>query len=411
MSEPVELRHGKPEEVGLDRTRIELVRERARGWVANGDTPSLALLIARRGVIVLEEAYGILRPSDEAPLKTDSLFPVMSISKPFTAAAVMCLVEDGLLSLKHPITDYLPEFTAPGAEEVLIADLLTHTSGYDDDVVLPHAKARLDAQLATPEPAAGQHPLTNRLIHYAGDALPSRRPGEAMCYCNFGYVLLGDIVRRVSGRPFAEFMQSRIFAPLGMHDSTFVLPPAARPRRVLRRAEYPDTDTYLVFPPIDSDEFDAWDNGMGGATSTTRDVAIFGQMLMNGGTYGGQRVLSRASVAAMTAPQLPDGIPSIWRVPDPSTGAVMEFPGRGGDYGFGLFIVTRDERNGYMNGSLVSPRTVSHLGAFISTFWVDPEAEVVGVYLSVMPKLLDSGLPFFWHGDHFQDMVHAAILD
>ena len=411
MSEPNTLRRGNAEEVGMDPTRIDLIRERARGWVANADTPSLALLVARKGVIVFEEAFGILRPSDNAALQTDSIFPVMSISKPFTAAAVMCLVEDGLLSLKHPITDYLPEVTAPGADQVLIADLLSHTSGYDDDVVLPHVKARLDAQVSVPEAAVGQHPHTNRVIRYAGDAPISRPPGEAMSYFNFGYVLLGDIVRRVSGRPFSEFVASRIFGPLGMKDSTFVLPPGARSRRVLRRAEYPDTDMYVISPPIDSEEFDAWDNGMGGATSTVRDIAVFSQMLLNGGAYGGQRVLSRASVAAMTAPQLAPGIRQIWRILDPTTGAVTELPGRGGNYGYGLAIVTRDDRNPYMNGNLVSPRTFSHLGAFISTFWVDPDAQVVGVYLSVMPRLLKNGSPLFSHGDHFQDMVHAAILD
>ena len=82
------LRPGRPEEVGIDPGRIELIRQRARGWVANGDTPSLVLLVARKGVVVLEEAHGILRPSDNAPLQTDSIFPVLSVAKPFTAAAV-----------------------------------------------------------------------------------------------------------------------------------------------------------------------------------------------------------------------------------------------------------------------------------------------------------------------------------
>jgi CubicO group peptidase (beta-lactamase class C family) len=395
----------------MDPARIELIRQRARGWVANGDTPSLVLLVARKGVIVLEEAYGILRPSDDARLETDSIFPVMSISKPFTAAALMCLVEDGLLSLKHPITDYLPEITAPGADQVLIADLLSHTSGYDDVVVLPQVKARLDANVPVPTPAAGQHPYTNRVIHYAGDAPLSRSPGAAASYLNFGYVLLGDIVRRVSQRPFHDFVATRIFGPLGMKDSTFALSPDSRSRRVLRRAEYPGTDMYLIYPPIDSLEFDAWDSGMAGATATARDVAVFGQMLMNGGAYGEARVLSRASVAAMTAPQFAAGTPNVWQAFDPTTGAVIEFRARGGNYGYGLFVLSSDDRNAYMNGSLPSPRTVSHLGAFISMFWVDPDAQVVGVYLSVMPKRQSNGSPMFTRGDLFQDMVHAAILD
>ena len=95
MKEQLELQRGAAEDVGMDPARIELIRTRARAWVANGDTPSLVLLVARKGVIVLEEAYGILRASDKAPLRTDSIFPVSSLSKTFTAAATLCLVEDG----------------------------------------------------------------------------------------------------------------------------------------------------------------------------------------------------------------------------------------------------------------------------------------------------------------------------
>lgn len=150
---------------------------------------------------------------------------------------------------------------------------------------------------------------------------------------------------------------------------------------------------------------------MGGATSTARDIAVFIQMLLNGGTYDGARVLSRASVAAMTSPQLAPATRVIWRVLDPTTGALLDFPGRGSNYGYGLAVVTADDRNAYMNGSLASPRTFAHLGAFISYFWVDPDAQVVGVYLSVMSRLLNNGTPLFTRGPHFQDMVHAAILD
>ncbi len=410
MREPATLRPGRPEDVGMDPARIELIRSRARGWVANGDTPSLVLLVARKGVVVLEEAYGILRPSDNAPLRTDSIFPVMSVSKPFTAAAVMCLVEDGLLSLKHPITDYLPEITTPGADQVLIADLLTHMSGYDDTVVYAHANACFEAKQRRLDTAPGQHPLTSSLIRWASDAPLTGSPGEAMVYCNFGYELLADIVRRVSGWPFAQFVHSRIFAPLGMKDSAFVLTPSARGRRVLRRPDYPGAQSHPFFPAVDSEELDAWDSGGGGLKTTAKGIAEFGQMLLDGGTYRGQRVLSRASVAAMTTPQLAPATRSYFSMADPDTGTRVEIPIRGGNYGYGLFILTRDDRTAYFNGSLASPRTFSHSGHYGSNFWVDPDAELVGVYLSVMPAYRRVA-EIFWHCDHFQDMVHAAILD
>lgn len=409
MTQTSTLKRGKPEEVGMDPARIELVRERARGWVANGDTPSLVVLVARRGVVVLEEAYGILRPSDNAPLQTNSIFPVMSTSKPITAAAVMCLVEDGLLSLKHPITDYVPEITSPGADQVLIADLLTHTSGYDDMVVYPHAIGSLHERRPIPDPAPGQHPLTNSLIHHAADAPLTKSPGEAMCYCNFGFELLADIVRRVSGRPFWRFVAARIFEPLGMTNSCYVVPANAQPRRVRRLPNYPAmTNPFL--PSIDTDAMDSLDSGGAGVKTTAGDLARFGQMLLNRGVYGEVRVMSRASVDVMTIPQLPAGIPSYFTIADAQSGSRIEYPIRGGSYGYGLFIGTQDDRTTYMNGSLMSPRTYSHEGFGSCSFWMDPDAELVGVYLSVIPKLRSNGM-YYWRYDHFQDMVHAAIVD
>ena len=405
-----------PEDAGMDPARIELIRSRARGWVANGDTPSLVLLVARKGVVVLEEAYGILRPSDSAPLRADAIFPVLSIAKPFTAAAVMCLVEDGLLSLKHPITDLLPEIVAPGAEQVLIADLLTHMSGYDEVAVMAHLDRRLREGATLPPPTPGQHPELNRLIRCGSDAALTYAPGAAHSYCNFGYLLLGDIVRRVSGIPLAQFVDKRIFTPLRMFDTTFVLPPAKRARRVVRRAglplsgELPGIASRTMFPPIDGAENDAWDSGASGAASTAVDIAVFAQMLLNGGTYGGLRVLSRASVAAMTAPQVPHGTHSYWSQIDPNTGARVEVAERGGNYGYGLFIVARDDRSMYWNGSLMGGRTYSHIGAGVSNFWVDPDADLIGVYVSVQSAMRPNG-DALWRGDHFQDMAHAAILD
>jgi CubicO group peptidase (beta-lactamase class C family) len=414
-----ELHRGAPADVGMDPSRIELIRTRARAWVANGDTPSLVLLVARKGVIVLEEAYGILRPSDNAPLRFDSIFPVFSMSKPFTAAAVMCLVEDGLLSLKHPITDLLPEIKALGAEQVLVADLLTHTSGYDDMTVFPFVAPRFAEEVPVPDPAVGQHPEINRLIHYAADAPLTRPVGSAMCYCNFGYRLLGDIVRRLSGQPFAQFVADRVFAPAGMRDSHFVLPvELRRTRRVFRDPSYPDLPTYFpppAFPPsqfprADSEAIDAIDLGDGGAASTARDYAVFVQMLLNGGEYGGRRVLSRASVAAMTAPQLQSGLRCVFSMADPNTGVPAEYPIRGGNYGYGLFVLRRDDRTPYFNGSLRSATSFGHTGFIMSCFWADPEEDVVGVYLSVPAAMRPNGY-LLYHGDSVQDMVHAAIMD
>ncbi len=133
-------------------------------------------------------------------------------------------------------------------------------------------------------------------------------------------------------------------------------------------------------------------------------------MLLNGGTYNGHRILSRASVAAMTSPQLPTGLPGLFSIPNPHTGVPEAYPARGGSYGYGLFMLTPDDRTAYFNGSLYSPSTFGHFGHIASCFWVDPEEEVVGVCMSVPAALRPLGNPV-WYGDKFQDMVHAAIVD
>ena len=150
-----------------------------------------------------------------------------------------------------------------------------------------------------------------------------------MLYSNFGYNLLGDIVRRVSGQPFWQFARSRLFEPLGMKDSHFVLPPALRERRVYRAPGMPGTAANPDASRLDSPEFDEMDLGSGGLASTTRDLAAFLRMLLNGGGYGDRRVLSRASVAAMTRHHA-DGSIAGQRatVTDGSSGTRRSFPAK-----------------------------------------------------------------------------------
>jgi CubicO group peptidase (beta-lactamase class C family) len=159
MASPV-LREGAPETVGIDPARVERLSGLARNWVERGDTPSLVVLVARRGVIVLHEAFGVRRQDDTTPtLKRDSIFTVASLAKPVTAAAVMCLVEDGLIGLNRPFIDYVPELDVPGVqwlEEAKVADLLCHTSGIDDFDVLDTITAAAARSPELPPPAPGK---------------------------------------------------------------------------------------------------------------------------------------------------------------------------------------------------------------------------------------------------------------
>jgi CubicO group peptidase (beta-lactamase class C family) len=405
-----ELRQGTPESVGMDSVRIGRLRELVGGWVKSDDTPSVAVLVARRGVIVLHEAFGVRRHGDSTPtLKPDSIFPITSCSKPLTAAAVMCLVDDGLIGLNRPFIDYIPELDVPEVQwlqEARVADLLCHTSGIDDLKLGDFIAEAAERSPELPSPGPGQHPVINQRIRLAAGAPLARRPGTAMLYSNFGYILLGDIVRRVSGLPHWQFVQSRLFEPLGMHDSNFVLPPPLRERRVYRAPGMPATEPTPVHRGIDSPEYDELGLGSSSATSTAWNLAAFLQMLLNRGSYGGRQILSRASVAAMTRHQVDLSIPRI--MPVLRNGKRLDFEFRGGGYGYGLFIFGAGDR--FMaNGALASLSAFGHVGYGGVCMWADPEREVVGIYLSVSPRFVrDIGV---MNSDLFQNAVNAAIID
>ena len=395
----------------MDPVRIGRLRELVGSWVESGDTPSVIVLVARRGVVVMHEAFGVLRHGDPtSTLKPHSIFPITSCSKSLTAAAVMCLVEDGLIGLNRPFIDYIPELDVPDVQwlpEARVADLLCHTSGIDDLKLGDFIAAAAQRSSELPPPAPGQHPVINQRIRLSAGAPLERRPGTAMLYSNFAYLLLGDVVRRASGVPFWQFVRSRLFEPLGMHDSYFVLPPELRERRVYRAPGMPATEPAPIHRGIDSPEYHEIGFASGGAASTAPDLAAFLQMLLNRGSYGGRQILSRASVAAMTRPQVDNSIPRIMPVLRNGKRVDLEFRG-GGGYGYGLFLFGLGDRF-IANGALNSLSAFGHLGYGGVCMWADPERELVGIYLSVSPRFnRDIGV---MNSDLFQNAVNAAIVD
>ena len=192
-----------------------------------------------------------------------------------------------------------------------------------------------------------------------------------------------------------------IFDPLGMCDSSYVLPTEMCARRVYRAAGFPGTQYGSPwFPGIDSPQIDAMDWAGSGATSTAADLAAFFQMLMNGGRYGERRILSRASVATMTRAQTSSGIELI-------APGINSFLVSG--YGFGLFKFGDGDRF-RINGSLTSQSAIGHGGAGGACVWADPAQELVGVYLCVSPRNMRDQL-YDTNSDLFQNAVHAAVVD
>ena len=379
--------------------RIDRVRDLCAGWVKGGHTPSIVALVARRGVVVFHEAFGKLRPEEGSPpLRVDSLFPVSSITKPVTATLILCLVEDGLLGLNRPVVDYIPELSGEGTADVLVHHLLTHTSGFNDETILGLAGVQVENPGEAAAPWETRRPIQDTLERVFS-APVWKAPGEEMSYCTHNFVLLGEIAERVSGRSFDDLARERLFEPLGMSESYLRVPEAVRSRVV----KWPPTAGFAQPIPgfwqgLNSREMEETPWADRGLYSTARDLAVYGQTFLNGGSYGSARILSRPSVVEMTRNQIP-GMRVQWRAQ-----AYKE-----ASYGFGWFTRS-NEKWRYLDGSLPPLGGFHHYGMGGTLLWVDPTTEIVGVYLSVNLEHTPDFEPL-WCADLFQNAVTAAVAD
>ena len=376
------LRTGSPEKVGMLPERVARVRDLCARWVKEGHTPTLGVCVARRGFVVLHEAFGVLGPgSDAPPLEPDALFPIMSITKPITATLIMQLVEDGLLGLNRPAKDYLPELSGDGIDEVLVHHLLTHTTGYPfttDPPMMKHAARKKRAGFELPPCPDGRHPSIHEWLSLLWDAPRVAGVGEAMIYSTHNYELLGEIVRRLCGRSIEQLARERIFGPLGMRDSYYEVPESEAHHVVQRASGIPFGPEWLPpfpgGPPLPGPPFEdiggrrfqetPWAGG--GLFSTPLDMTVFGQMILNGGRYGDARILSPSAVAAMTRNQIP-GVRA----------RLVNYEAAHGSWGYGWTIESPTKWK-YFHGSLQPLGTLSHPGGGGVMFWIDRAHELVG---------------------------------
>ena len=388
----MKLQKGSPKEVGMSVDRVNHVKKLTEGWVNQGIHPALVVLVVRKGVIVLHEAFGHLTPEkDSAPLALDTIFPLTSLSKPVTATTAMILVERGLLGLNRPVTEYIPEFTGEGKEKVMVHQLLTHTSGLTDEDVKGHSAKKTGIEIPSPEKTQDQGISEQLFLGY--DTPLSYGPGSEQRYCTFGYELLGEIIRRVSDQSLSDFASENLFEPLGMKDTSYILSEQDSQKMAKRPADGP-----LAF--IDSPEFHKTPFAGLGVSSSAMDMAIFGQMFLNNGIYEDARILSPVTVEAMTINQIP-GISSQF---------VDEYFPEAGT-GFSWFI--RENKKVAIYGeTLQSKKTFVHGGAGGVAMWVDPVQEIVGCYFSVDLGPISVAESYLYsRADLFINAVSAAIVE
>jgi CubicO group peptidase (beta-lactamase class C family) len=347
--------------------------------IADTHIPGLVALVVDDDGVLYAHAAGTRSDTASVPMTMDTIFNLASMTKPIAATAVMMLIEEGKLSLDEPIAKYIPEFvnrpvlanfnaadgsftTRPAAGDVTIRHLLSHSAGlaygFGSDTM-----TRLSA--ANPGAAANPPLLFD--------------PGTAWVYAG-GIAVVGRALEQIEGKTLDVFLQERIFDPLGMSETGYVVPSANRARVA---ATYNRTADGLQENPVPENVRSAV-SGDGGLYSTAGDYAKFIQMILNDGAApDGTQLLSPASVKILTSNQLGNVLVSLQDEPTPTL--ARAFPLGAGRDGFGLGFQVTGEHD---DPGVRRPGSLSWAGIFNTEFWIDPASGVGAV-------LLMQYLPFY----------------
>ncbi len=403
-----------PEEVGLSSNRLTHIRTVMNQHVADKQIPGASGLIARHGRIAYQETFGMADMEAGKPMRMDTIHRIYSMSKPITSVALMMLYEEGKFQLNDPVAKYLPEFakmrvgveekdpqtgepvlkTVPAKRPITVRDLLRHTAGltygvFGDTLVdREYRKARI----------LGQMNLADFVTDLAKIPL-QYEPGTRWHY-SVSVDVQGRLIEVLSGKSFDQFLQERIFTPLEMNDTGFIVPASKKDRlaklyTITKEGRLQPIKTcstreecYEGFPNSVPDFLHSMgmQSGGGGLTSTAYDYLRFCQMLLNKGEYEGKRLLSRKTVELMSS----DNLGSI--------------PGMGPGVGFGLgFAVSKAPGEAGMMGS---PGEFNWGGAAGTKFWIDPKENLIGIFMiQILPH---TGLEY---GSEFRVLTYQSIAD
>ena len=354
-----QLRIAKPETVSVSSVALARMDSVIADEIAQRRLPGAVVLVGRKERVIWQKTYGsrAVEPAREV-MTMDTIFDVASLTKVVaTATSIMILVERGKLRLSDPVSLYIPELKGEGRESITIEQLLIHRSGYAPDFDLR-------------ERWTGYDEAIKRLIKE-----PLRNPpGTRFIYSDIGFIALGEVVKRVSGMPLDQFAKQNIFVPLQMRDTGF------RPAATLRARIAPTEKrrgqlSYLGDTPADiGADGDMWLRGQvhdptsyrmngvaghAGLFSTAKDLAIYAQMILNGGRIGGVRILSPLTVAEMTRPRL--------------------ISNAGNTRGLGWDINSSFSTN---RGELFPLGSFGHTGFTGTSIWIDPSSQMFIVFLS-----------------------------
>ena len=379
------LPRGDANALGMSSEKLAAIPGKLQGFVDKGQLPGFVTVVARQGKIVHFEAFGSMDVARDKPMRPDTIFRMYSMTKPITGVSVMILVDEGKVALSDPVSKYIPEF----------ADAKVFVEEKDGEILTEDAKTPMTVKhlmmhtggLTYPGPG---HPVAALYLKSGassdgGSGLSleefSKKVAEMPLLFqpgtdwNYGVSMdvLGRVVEVASGQRFAEFLQDRVFGPLGMKDSAFHVPAEKLDRFAanygpegdgMRLIDDPATSRYLKIPSQDS--------GGGGMVGTAADYLRFAQALLNGGELGGVRIISEKSAHEMTTNQFG---------PEFGDAPLKLFPGIDfSGIGFGYCGAVVMDGHGT---TLFGPSGVYSWGGAASTdFWIDKNEGLVGIVLT-----------------------------
>ena len=340
-----------------------------RAAIADHASPGITIAIGHHGRIVYTRGWGNTDWAPGAPAATDStLYDMASLTKVVaTTTAAMLMEEDGKLDIERPVVSYLPEFNDPAKASMTVRMLLTHTSGMKQYQFLWKEIKGREAYLQR----INAQPLVSK-------------PGEVYDYSDWNMIVMQQVIERVAGRTLDSLLAERVFGPLGMRDTRFNPPESLKPR--IAPTEIEDFRGGQVWGVVHDEN--AWAiggvSGNAGLFSSARDLAVFEQMLLNGGEYNGVRVLHPETIARWTARQRRDVARALgWETPSPRSSA----------------------------GRYFSARSFGHTGFTGTSLWADPEKQLFVVLLTNRVDPTRDNTKVGPLRRVVADAVQAAVLD
>jgi CubicO group peptidase (beta-lactamase class C family) len=389
--------------------RLDAVLEES---IEDGQIAGAVVLLEDDGMVVHRAAFGMADREAGREMQPDTLFRIASMTKPVTSVAVMMLYEEGHFLLDDPVGAYLPEFDremsvinftddgyelVPADNAITIRHLLTHTSGLAYRFMAPEPLPALYAAAGVYDGLGGEDMSLAEFSRRLAGVPLLHEPGQGWTY-GLNTDVLGRLVEVVSGQPFEDFLRSRLFEPLGMQDTYFLVPSAKRDRlaRVYRRddsgslepipggrIEAGNLEYSVDFPVREELEYRS---GGGGLVSTAGDYARFLRMLANGGELDGRRILGPKTIELMFSDQA-------------GRYGQQSFAGRG--FGLGFAIGGGPGTSGQPG----APGIVSWSGLFNTFFWIDP-AENLFAILMTQQQPYDMRLEPL-----FRALVYQALIE